>query len=203
MSQFPRWFVVVALGGWLPVGSAEGADVEPSAAARGALLAWPTIESATRAHFRQQADFQDNDLLWRGKVRPLFAALEKLGWKVPDQEGLLAKLPADDDFLVRSLSSGAGRKFMRRISAYPGSYDRLEQLARMQRGQRRVQDLIHTTRGDEVLEFFAEGQGREQITRRLATAPGGASFGKPTGKIYTLTALLTELKRRHQATADR
>ena len=47
-------------------------------------------------------------------------AVAEIGWDVPDADKITALALADDSFLVRELSTPAGRKFMRKIARHAG-----------------------------------------------------------------------------------
>jgi hypothetical protein len=109
---------------------------------------------------------------------------------------------ADNSFLIRELSSPAGRKFMRKISRQPGVYARLDRLSTISNGQKTVRDLIRQPGGDELLTYLASTKGGKNLGRSMAATHNGVDLNKPTGRIYTVNDLIAALKRTHESAAQ-
>lgn len=152
------------------------------------------IERAVAKHFEDLPDYRDGDLLARAPTKELLEKLEKLGWKEPNAAAILERIPADDDFIAKSLSTSRGKSFMRQIAKYPNAYDRLDRLSRLPRGKDMVRSLIVGPDGYKLLEYMTSTSGGKELGKMLSEAPRGTNFNRSTGKIYTATMLLAELR---------
>jgi hypothetical protein len=197
-TQSFAW-LFVALSFASGVSAAEADRAKP---AKKPLPAWQSVERACTAYFQRQEGYQRNDLVWRSRVEPLFDELARLGWSVDDRASLLAKLPGENDTMVVALRSPDGQKLMRKIATVPLAFDRLDRMARLERGARRVQDLVNTPKAEQVFRAFNTTGGAE-LARRMTSAPGGRDFERPTGRIYTAEQLLAALKKSYAAAAGR
>jgi len=84
---------------------------------------------------------------------------------------------------------------MRKIAGHQGAYSRLDRLSSISRGQTLVNDLIRKKGGDELVTYLATTKHGRQLGEQLAATPNGVDLNKPTGRIYTATDLIAELKR--------
>jgi hypothetical protein len=134
-------------------------------------------------------------------VASLLAELTRIGFVVPDQKDILEKVPDDDEFLVTSLRTTAGRKFMGRMSSCAEGYDRLQRLARLPHGEQTVRDLIQGPGGEEMVKYMTQTPGGKAMGRQLSSAPGAEDFNAATGRIYTAQALLSRLQRSYAIVA--
>lgn len=148
-------------------------------------------------HFALLADYRPGDIIARSEVEPLFLQLQLIGWKVTNRKGILRKVPADNDFLIRKLVTPHGRKFMRRIANYPNAYDRLDRLSWLPHGRQTIHDMIHKPGGDEMIKYLTTAPGGTELGKMLSKAPKGKGFNKPTGRIYTVNMLWERLKKSH------
>lgn len=156
-------------------------------------VAWAKIDATVNGHFAALPGYQAGDMISRKQVEPLLAKLSVLGWKVPDQPKLLGKIPADSSWLVTNLRTPNGKKFMRKIATYPQGYDRTDRLTALSDGRRIVSALIQGPGGDEMIAFLTTSRTGKNTSKELTRVPGGADFNQPTGTLYTVDALLSEL----------
>jgi hypothetical protein len=161
------------------------------------------VKKTVEEHFQRRPDYQPGDIISRGDVAPLLAQLAAIGFPMADQEDILSDVPGDGEFLVGTLRTTAGRKFMRRIAALPNTYDRLDQLSRLPHGEQTVQDLIRGPHGDELLKYLTTTRGGTAMGKQLSNARAAADFSKPTGRIYTVAALLLRLQKSYAAASRR
>jgi len=159
------------------------------------------VRSAVLEHFESMGDYRPGDIITRDEVERLFARLKRIGFVPADEETILEKVPPQSDFIVRQLRSPAGRTFMREISPHPGVYDRIERLAGLRRGKDTVAELIRRgPKGAEVITYFATDPDGIKAGKLMSTpTKGGKDYGKPTGRIYTVEALLKALQKSHAA----
>jgi hypothetical protein len=163
------------------------------------LPKWAAIELVVRKHFADQKGFESNDMITRSLSEPVFKKLAAAGWTVPDQAKILPRLPADSDFVVQQLSSTAGKEFMRSISSYADGYDRLDKLSKLPDGKSSIRTLVKGPGGYKLLQLMTSETGRPQIADLLSHSPKGRTFDEPTGKLYTVDALLERLEQSYQA----
>jgi hypothetical protein len=190
-----RWHNLLAV---LMASAVAGApDAVCRAAAPGPVVLPPFdhVEKIVLGHFEQLADFKPGDIISRSQVEPLFPRLLRMGWAVSERKAILDRVPTDRDFLVKQLRTPSGRKFMRKIGGSPGAYDRLERLSELPRGRLAVRRLIQQPKGAGVINHFATAPKGKRVNQLMAKpSKGGIDYDKPTGQIYTVKMLLTELK---------
>jgi hypothetical protein len=124
--------------------------------------------------------------------------VESLGWKIAEREKILEKTLDDKDFLVKTLRSDVGRRFMRKISGEKLAYDQLDRAATMPGGQPMIFELIRTPDADRVfrpgnLVQLADLAHQIPVAER-SKSPRPQDFSKPTGRIYTAETLVKVLK---------
>ena len=156
-------------------------------------VSWARIEATVNGYFAALPGHQAGDIISRKQVEPLLAKLAALGWKVPETQKVLAKVPADSSWLVTNLRTPNGKKFMRKIASYPQGYDRTDRLTALSDGRRIVSALIQGPGGEEMIQFLTTSRTGKNTSKELTRVPGGADFDQATGKLYTVDALLAEL----------
>jgi len=158
---------------------------------------WEKIETTVTEYFAAIPGYRSSDIISRNQVQSLLTRLAKLGWNVPDSEKLLAKIPADNSWLVVNLRTPAGTKFMRQIARLPGGYDCTDRLANISGGRKTVAALIRGPGGAQMIEYLTTSRFGKNMAQELTLVPGGADFKKPTGMLYTSADLLTELAQQY------
>jgi hypothetical protein len=166
---------------------------------------FPRIERTVREHFAGQRDFRSGDIIARGDVAQVLGQLRAIGWDVPNQEQLLNRTLEDQHYLVRTLRSPRGRTFMRKISRQRLPYDKLDRATKLPGGERLIVDLLRSPDADRV---FRGGNvvGFQSLARqvpRSSRTPRPSDFVQPTGRIYTVEALLEALRVGYQAETRR
>ena len=196
---------ILKLGAWagtvvlLAVGwCVEGAQGAPKSKP---LPSFTDVKAAVMRHFERLPDYQPGNIISQSEVAPLFAQLKRIGWTVADRKAILERVPQEDDYLIKTLRTASGRKFMQKISPSPGVYDRLERLSKLPRGKRTVQKLMgQGDRGADVIKHFATHPAGKTVGQLMSKPnKGGVNYGKPTGRIYTVTMLLAQLKKSYAA----
>jgi hypothetical protein len=160
------------------------------------------VANAARTYFQSLRDYRDGDLLAQGMIADVLDAIADVGWEVPDREKFEQRALADDSFLVRELSTPAGRRFARNIAGKPGSYERLDRLSTVSRGEQLVRDLIQQKGGDVLIEYLATTKGGRNLGHSMANTPNGIDLNKPTGRIYTAGDLMKALQTAYQKQAQ-
>jgi hypothetical protein len=143
------------------------------------------------------SDYNPRDLMTRNDGVACFNRIAALGWKVSDRDEILSHMLPQDDFLVETLRSPGGNVLMRKISAIPEGYDRLDRLSRLPRGTRFVRDLAKGPDGYKLIEYMSKSPGGNEMGKMLSEIPQGADFNKPTGRIYSAQQLLAALRQSH------
>jgi hypothetical protein len=160
---------------------------------------FPQITAAVGTLFAGQTDYRPGDLISRSQAEMALRKLAAIGFEPANAKDILAGVTADDGFLVTALRTPAGKAFMRKIARYPGGYDRLDRLSRMPHGRQTVEDLIRGPGGEEMIRYLTTSNGGRNLGKQLSHDASGADFNKPTGRIYTVDALLTALKQTYDA----
>lgn len=192
------WSVVVA--SWIAVWTPRSMADEPAAAP--AEDALPTLEQVTATigqHFRELKDYEPGDLISRTEVRKALDRVANLGWEVPHRAALEKLVLPESAFLVTQLQSKSGTRFMRKIARYPHAYDRLDRLSSLSGGRRIITRLVRDKGGYELIEYLSTSQGGANLGRMLAGAQGGSDLNKPTGRIYTVDALVKAVQKIYRA----
>lgn len=163
-------------------------------AASDKLPSFGDVQNAVEGHFQAMPDYQPGDIIARNDVEPVFKLLEQIGFHVADRQAILKSVPPANDFLVSSLRSEAGTRFMRQIAGYSMGYDRLDRLAQLPHGKQTVRDLIKGPDGYKMIDYMTTSRGGLEMGKMLSQAPKGKNFNAPTGRIYTVDQLLKRLK---------
>ncbi|MBI2823718.1 MAG: hypothetical protein HYX69_03385 [Planctomycetia bacterium] len=160
------------------------------------LPSFDRVSSTAEELFRSRYNYRDGDIISRSQVQTLFEQLRHIGWTVrrEQQDELLDRMLDDNNFLVRQMRTSDGRKFAAQIARYPNAYDRLDRLARMPTGRSAVARLIKGPDGYKMLDYMATTPWGHNMGQMLSDTPTGRDFNKPTGRIYMLSDLLSELE---------
>lgn len=195
-----RFLAIAIILGSIGLGSAllaaEQKAAQPSQASPDDFA---KIEKLVWAQFEPRDHFRQTDLIAREDVEPLLKPLAAAGMALKKPDDLFKLLLSKNDFLYVELNTNAGRKFMRRIAAYPDGYDRLDRLSRLPRGKQTVRDLIRGPGGEKMIEYMTTAAGGKELGEMLSQAPNGAGFNAATGRIYTVSDLLDYLKEQYGA----
>ena len=180
-------------------------------AARAAdLPGFAKVEAVARRHFATLPGYQTGDLISRSQVQPIFASIDRLGWKVADEATILNSVLSDGNYLVQEFSTPKGQEFMRKVASTPLALDRLDQMARLPGGKLMVKDFLRFPNSELT---FTSKSGFDVSRLARLQPPDTRSpitqddLNKPTGRIYTVDALVArlrqsydeELKRRAQS----
>ena len=184
----------VALGVCVPF--LLSADTEPE---KKAFPEFKDVQFAVAEHLRQNKSYRPGEILTAGDVAQVFTKIEKLGWKVDDQKGILQLFLPDGDDMVKRLRTPKGRPFMDRVGHLPLGYDRLDRLRKMPHGQHRIRELVEGPDGDTLIEYMTTTRGGKNMGKQLTNATNGENFNKPTGKLYTEKAFLDRLQMSYDA----
>lgn len=170
----------------------------PAKAAEKELPTLSQVRAMVVRHFEKLPDHEAADLISRGQVEPVFAQLQKAGWRIADRQAILAGVLDDGSYVVRKLRSPAGKKFMRKVSGYPLAYDRLDQISRLPGGELMIDDFLRFPNS----ELTFSDKGRLDIQRYVRLVPkdkrNHTDLDKPSGRIYTVDMLLKRLEQSYQ-----
>lgn len=163
------------------------------------LPAFAEVQKAVAAFFEGLTGYEDGSLIVRSEVQAALVRVEQAGWRVADGEEIVRCVPGDGEPLARLLRTPAGRKFAVRVSAFPEGYDRVDRLLQLPRGEKIVEDLVRGPDGYKMIQYMTNGRGGAALGRQLEKSPSGADFNRPTGRIYTVRALLERLEQSYEA----
>jgi hypothetical protein len=151
------------------------------------------LANAVESYFASLPGYKKGDLITRSQIEKAIAKLEAAGVKVPDASAIAKLGLADDSFLVRELSTTQGKKFMRELAKDPSTFERLDRLSTIPRGQTLIRQLVREKGGDDLIVYLATTQGGKNMGSMMAQARGGVNLNKPTDRIYTVDDLVAEL----------
>lgn len=167
------------------------------------LPSFAKAEGIVRRHFQTLTGYQSGDLISRSQVEPVFDALERLGWKVGDRAEILNSVLPDGSYLVQQFRSDKGQPFMRKVSGERLAYDRLDQISRMPGGKLMIQDFLRFRNSELSLSSKSPLDisriARLQPKENRSGAPSEADLDKPTGRLYTVDALVARLEQSYEA----
>jgi hypothetical protein len=192
---------VILTAGLVAVPFVQADDREGGSKSANKLPPFAAVKTTVERTLSADPDYRAGDLVSQRQVASALAELKKAGWEVEQSRKLLARVPADGEFLVRALRTPQGVPFMRRVSAMPDGYDRLDRLSRLPNGQQTVQKLIEGPDGHKLIGYLAEARGGKEMGTMLGRTPQGTDFNVGTGRIYTSKQLLGELERLHAVAA--
>jgi hypothetical protein len=175
--------------------AAAPAKTAPAKASEKKVLKFGEIKQIVSRHFAATKGYRSGDLITRQSVANLFKQLELYGWKVADQNEILGQILSEGDFLAKQMRTDPGKSFMRKVSGYPGGFDRVDRISRMPQGRGNVTQMIKMPDGYEMIEAMTTTSRGRKLGQRLSNAPKGKDFNKPTGRIYTEAALTARLKK--------
>ena len=179
--------------------AAADADVAAEPAQRPKFAA---VAAAAAEYFASLEDFQPTDLIRQSNVATaLTHVTTATGWQVPEADAIVQRALADDSFVVKQLDTPNGRRFMRDIAKYPGTYSRLDRLTTISGGQQFTKDIIRAKGGAEMIEYMATAPGGHNLGTMMKGVKQGVDLNKPTGRIYTAGDLLAELKKAYDQSA--
>ncbi|MBX3438452.1 MAG: hypothetical protein KF861_13250 [Planctomycetaceae bacterium] len=171
------------------------------------LPAAADVENATVRYLAGLSGREEDDLLSRGDVAPLFDVLRAIGWEMDksSQDDIKRRLLEDSDWLVRTLRTTKGTRFMRDMSQYPQGYDRIDRMRQQPHGKQELQGLINTPGGAKLIEYLTTTKEGKQTGAH--TKGGRGMFNTPTDRLYTQddvvkqvqAAYAAELARREKA----
>jgi hypothetical protein len=165
-----------------------------NAAPQSASPDFAAIARAIEAWFGSLPDYQPGDLITRSQIATILKKLDAAGVHVPDAASITQLGLANDSFLVRELTTPAGRKFMRKLARNPSTFAHLDRLSTIPRGEKLVRDLIRDKGGDTLVEYLATTKGGQKMGSMMAAVPGGGDLNKSTGRIYTVADFEAALK---------
>ena len=139
------------------------------------------------------------DVLTQSEVQGLFAELKRKGLSVSDEKKILGRVLDDSDFLVRTLQTADGQRFLSKVAAEPLIYDRLDRIAREPGGQALIRDLVKLPDGDR----YAKRKTPRGVPDLLDLLPKDRSgkrrqikdYDRPTGRIYTVESLIKQTEK--------
>ncbi len=171
-----------------------------------APVSFPTpakVQQAVSQYLDGLAKREETDLLSSGDVTPLFGVLGYLGWDMTKQTraGIESRLLKDSDWLVRTLRSRKGTRFMRDMSSFPGGYDRLDRMRQNPQGKKELQGLINSPGGAALIEYLTTTKQGRRTGAQLSSPRGGGKFNTPTNRLYTKADVSELIKQLHAAEA--
>jgi hypothetical protein len=197
-----RPIIAVFLTAGMLVGQFAHADDRADSSKAGKKLPpFSAVKTTVERTLATDPDYRAGDLVSQRQVATALGELKKVGWEVEQSRKLLARVPAEGEFLVRALRTPRGVPFMRQVSALPGGFERVDRLSRLPNGQQTVQKLIEGPDGHKLIGYLAEARGGREMGKMLGGTAQGADFNEATGRIYTSKQLLVELEKLHAVAA--
>ncbi len=167
------------------------------------LPEWMDVDRLLRDYFQHLPGHQTNDLLSRKDVEPLFGLLEDLEWQVRDRQEILGQVLSDSDWMVRTLRSRDGLKFMRSLAAIADGYDRFDRMRQLPEGKRQITALMKEPGGPVWFEFLGSSPLGKQTAELVSRAPQNRKFDQPTHRLYTAQDVYQQFRKRYQVEQER
>jgi len=152
------------------------------------------VAQAVESYFASLPDYQPGDLVTQSQVAGALDAVELVGWEVPRRREVVDLALADNSWLVRTLSTTKGKRFMHKVAKNQGGYLRLDRLSSIADGKAAIRVLIKDPGGNEMIEYMDTTSGGFELGRMMAGAKNGVDLNKPTGRIYTADNLVSALQ---------
>ncbi len=158
-----------------------------------------TVKKLVEKTLSSDRHYRSGDLLSQSQTAGVLAQLKSSGWEVTQSRELLARVPSDEEFLVRELRTPKGLVMMRQIAGLKDGFDRIDRLSRIPNGPQLIAQLIEGPDGYKLIAYLTETRGGKELGQMLDRTPSEGNFNEPTGRIYTEKQLLAELQRLHTA----
>jgi hypothetical protein len=158
------------------------------------LPAFREVVREVQLYFASVPDYRSGDIVKQSQVEEVLKIVAAAGWEMNNSQSVVELALPDSSFLVRELSTSAGKKFMRKVGASAGGYSHLEQLSTIPRGEQTIRQLIRDPGGDQLITYMATTKGGRSLSKMMGDVRNGTDLNKPTGRIYTEKELLTVLK---------
>ncbi|MCA9073848.1 MAG: hypothetical protein KDA93_02355 [Planctomycetaceae bacterium] len=160
------------------------------------------VESVLTEYLDNLKDREETDLISQDDIQPLFKQLEDIGWKVADERELKERLLKDKDWLVTTLRTRTGTKFMRKIAEFPGGYAQLDLMRQSSQGKKEVAGIITTPGGEELIEFLTTSPVGRNTSQKLAAQHRNKSK-LVEDRLYTKDDIHKQFKLSYAAEVDR
>lgn len=171
-------------------------DFPSSARAGGPPLPFVEVQQLVEGHFAALPDFKEHDLITRGTVDPVLAALHRAGWNVARIEEGVDFYLSDRHALAVQLRTPAGKTLMRNIGGWDNAYDRLARLASFAAGRRLVEKVVQDPNGVEFVKRLCRPEASGLLSQ-FGAESSLQNFDVPSGRIYTKAAFLDHLRTMH------
>jgi hypothetical protein len=181
--------IFVVFGGSTTAAEPLKADGKPQVVE----AARPKVAQLVDSYFAKLPDYRAGDLISQSQIVAVIRRIDAAGGEVKDARAIVERALPDSSFLIRELSSPAGKKFMREVGKQQGAYSRLDRLSTISGGQKIVRDLVREPGGDKLIDYLATTKGGSNLGHTLGGARGGVDLNEPTGRIYTTADLLAAL----------
>jgi hypothetical protein len=153
----------------------------------------PTVAQLVDSYFARLPDYRAGDLISQSQIVAVIRQIDAAGGEVKNARGIVDRGLPNSSFLIRELSSPAGKKFMRSVGQHQGGYARLDRLSSISGGQKIVRDLVRQPGGEKLVDYLTTTEGGSNLGHTLGGARGGVDLNQPTGRIYTASDLLAAL----------
>jgi hypothetical protein len=159
------------------------------------------VQQIVQSYFSKDRSRREDDIISRNQVAEVLKLLNNAGWKVPDEKQLLESVLDDQHVLVRTMRTPAGRKFYGKVSDRKLILDRLDRIAGVWGGPQLIQDLVKLPDGEKYAKPRSGGGVPDLLDLLPKDASGKtrriASYDNPTGHIYTVADLISQLADRY------
>lgn len=154
------------------------------------------VEKTAKTTLAERQGYRAGDLLSRDQAKEAIDRIASAGWRVPDAEELIERVPSSRELMPQALATPGGRKLMRRLNGDWRAYDRLDRLSQLPDGRQILHRLTTEPGGEKLLEYLQTKGGVEM--GRMLSKTNVRNFNKPTEKIYTEDQFLAALKKSYE-----
>lgn len=151
------------------------------------------ISAAMRAHFGRIKDFQPTDLIRQSDAKDVLALLAEDDFVLAEPNSTKLRIPADGSFIQKSLASGKGRKFMRKLGKIPSGFKNYQLIAALPGGEQTARDLIQATGGEQMVRYLASTKQGTKLGSKLSKRKKGRQKQTQGPRIYSANDLAVAL----------
>jgi hypothetical protein len=114
------------------------------------------VEQVVDRYYVAQKDLRPTDIITQKDGAAIFDQLKRIGWDVADQKLIMNAMLPENAFLVTTLRSPYGKRFMRKSSSFDTIYDRLDRVSEQPGGKQLIADLVKLPNGEQFAKLTTD-----------------------------------------------
>ena len=166
------------------------------------LMDWQTMERVTNQWLDAQPPRPYAKLIVWEDISPLLDEIQKKGWSMPYARPLEAVMVKQSDFLAKFAATESGARWLNASGGSKLLLDRVERVAKMENGQRTLEDVAKIPNGSKFAgpsaKNFMPGLA-DLLPLKGGRRPEIKDYNKPTGRLYTRAEVIRYMGQLHAA----